>query len=127
MPLRSQRQFCGLLDRYAFAGSENATCSRTFSLLPKGESGSFSLAGDNYIFANDAETERTPTWYTLQAKIPYNEAGHHSDCMDLEWAGLPLLRPSAALISRTDLSALPMPSNEDDVELRAPAYIEGDP
>lgn len=45
--------------------------------------------------------------------------------VEARWFALPC--PSAALMSRTDLTAEPMPSNEDDVELRAAAYIEGDP
>ena len=82
--------------------------SRTFSLLPPDESGLYTLAADNYVFANDAAArpEGAPqTWYTMDTSIPFVQSTGGSEYwgkydtdevefQSLQWAGLKDLRPS---------------------------------
>lgn len=44
---------------------------RAFSIMHPAESGRFALAGDGYVFADDASTTTTaPTWYTISTGVP---------------------------------------------------------
>ncbi|KAF8077737.1 hypothetical protein FPV67DRAFT_10466 [Lyophyllum atratum] len=67
--------------------------SRSFSLLPPGESGVHSLGEGNFPFADDADTcPATATWYTLESCVPF--VHHAVDDKAVDWAGDPILRPS---------------------------------
>jgi len=68
--------------------------SRTFSLLPRSETGEYKLQKDNYVFAKDADPTEPRMWYTLQTQIPIQH-NPQKDEYD-EWAGAPILRPSCA-------------------------------
>lgn len=67
---------------------------RSFSLLPKSETGKYKLAENNYAFAKDAEQVDSPTWYTMETSIPFvhdRDSITESD----EWAGPAALRSSS--------------------------------
>lgn len=64
-------------------GSHTDGClsiDRSFSLLPKSESGAFQLAGDGYIFAADGDPEPEgghpqPSWYAVDPTIHISSKG----------------------------------------------------
>lgn len=63
---------------------------RSFSLLPKSESGAYQLAGDGYVFATDGDSEPEPTWYAVDPTVPVSSRGCASrDTKEpsLDWAG----------------------------------------
>lgn len=66
---------------------------RSFSLLSRKESGRYDLSPNNYVFANDANPCDDPTWYTLDASIPFLVGNIPLD-KDADWAGRPILRPT---------------------------------
>lgn len=75
--------------------AQDESASRSFSLLPSGESGSHNLGEDNYPFENDAESaSESPTWYTLESVVPFVQCASR-DSSDA-WAGPSTLRPSAS-------------------------------
>ncbi|KAF8643826.1 hypothetical protein AX16_008844 [Volvariella volvacea WC 439] len=94
VPLRQAHPFSLMYDAGMYLPlSTSDTSARSFSLLPPEESGQYALAGDNYVFANDATPTTTPTWYTLEATIPFLTEGIAAD-RHWEWAGLPAIRPT---------------------------------
>lgn len=96
-PLRDPHTISTLYDigRCVSPALTQSTSSRAFSLRPREESGKYILAGNNYVFANDVVTVKTPTWYTLETAIPFVHKGQIDDeCA--EWGGLPILRPTSS-------------------------------
>lgn len=101
---------------------------RSFSLLPKGESGTYQLAGDGYIFATDGDPEPEgdhpkPTWYAIDPMIHVSSKG----CMSRgntessrDWAG-------GCVFRETGLSPLFTVSHEVRVTLFCTYDVEGDP
>lgn len=65
---------------------------RTFSVMPRDQSGEYKLSGDGYIFASDASEENTsPTWYTMSTGVPFIQ--RRTDVRK-DWAGSAKLRPN---------------------------------
>ncbi|KAJ3989187.1 hypothetical protein F5890DRAFT_1401539 [Lentinula detonsa] len=95
LPLRWTQRSPLSMDYFPPSRNPNASCSRTFSLLPPNEDGQYLLQNDNYIFANDTDQTAMPTWYTLQTNIPVmpRVPGDDEDDSD-EWAGERILRVS---------------------------------
>jgi hypothetical protein len=101
---------------------------RSFSLLPKSESGAYQLAGDGYIFATDGDPEpggdhSKPTWYAVDPVIHISSKG----CMSRDkteplqdWAGDCVFR-------ETGLSPLFTVRHEVKVTLFCTYDVEGDP
>ncbi|KAG5654126.1 hypothetical protein H0H81_007178 [Sphagnurus paluster] len=76
-------------------GGGEGSASRSFSLLPPGESGIYSLGEKHYAFENDADCPAdSATWYTLETSVPFVRQA--PDDKTLEWCGHPLLRASVA-------------------------------
>ncbi|KAJ3999198.1 hypothetical protein F5050DRAFT_1040226 [Lentinula boryana] len=95
LPLRWTQRSPLSMDYFPHSRNPNASCSRTFSLLPPNEDGQYLLQNDNYIFANDTEQTAMPTWYTLQTNIPVMPRVPGDDEDDSnEWAGEQILRVS---------------------------------
>ncbi|KAJ3773926.1 hypothetical protein FB446DRAFT_730812 [Lentinula raphanica] len=95
LPLRWTQRSPLSMNYFTRSDSPNASCSRTFSLLPATEDGQYMLQNDNYIFADDAEQGDIPTWYTLQTNIPLvNHVPGDDEDESNEWAGERTLRPT---------------------------------
>lgn len=85
-----------------YTGGRTST-ERSFSLLPKSESGTYQLAGDGYIFAADGDPEPRddhpkPTWYAVDPTVPVSSKGCTSrDKTGLlrDWAGDCVFRETA--------------------------------
>jgi len=112
-------------------GNRTSGClstKRSFSLLPKGESGAYQLAGDGYVFATDGDHEPEGdrsglSWYAVDPMIRVSSKG----CMSrdepeplLDWAGDCLFR-------ETGLSPLFTVRHEVRVTLFCTYDVEGDP
>jgi hypothetical protein len=101
---------------------------RSFSLLPKGESGAYQLAGDGYIFATDGDPEPEgdhpkPTWYAVDPTIHVSSKGCVSRGKmepSRDWAGDCVFR-------ETGLSPLFTVNHEVRVTLFCTYDVEGDP
>lgn len=95
MPLRGAHPISSVYDMglYVFSNGEGST-SRSFSLLPPGESGSHTLGKNNYPFAEDGDTDVPPTWYTLETTVPYVQRAPSDTTA--EWAGPSIIRPTVA-------------------------------
>ena len=50
--------------------SRNQTVSSSFSIMPSEASGSYQLAGDGYIFADENSSRSELTWYTVDTTVP---------------------------------------------------------
>ncbi|KAH8106860.1 hypothetical protein BXZ70DRAFT_885463 [Cristinia sonorae] len=48
--------------------------ARSFSLLPEDVSGRYSLSGDGYVFAQDAQPHDNVTWFSMSSSVPVS---HH--------------------------------------------------
>jgi len=48
------------------------TYTRSFSLLPNEKSGRFTLAGDGYVFAQDADPGHQSSWYSIRTQVPFD-------------------------------------------------------
>ena len=112
-------------------GSSAGGClsaERSFSLLPKGESGAYQLAGDGYIFAADGdpgpEGDRSnPTWYAVDPTVRLSSKG----CIprgnmkpSRDWAG-------DYTLQETGLSPLFTVRHEATITLLCTYDVEGDP
>jgi hypothetical protein len=76
-------------------GSTAGSACRTFSLLPSSSTGTYKLAENNYVFANDATPQEVPTWYTMEALVPFVQCSPvKTDAECPEWPGCLNLRPS---------------------------------
>lgn len=81
----------GLFVEFNLSGS---VC-RTSSLLPSQSSGIYKLSENNYAFVDDATPQDAPTWYTIDAVVPFVQCSlAEVDEESLEWAGPPNIRPS---------------------------------
>ncbi|TRM62536.1 hypothetical protein BD626DRAFT_497727 [Schizophyllum amplum] len=69
---------------------ETDVLTRTFSLLHPHTPVDQQLGDSNTCFARDAEPSNSPTWYTLQARIPYMRGA--SGTPDDKWAGRKVLK-----------------------------------
>jgi len=104
------------------------SAERSFSLLPKSESGVYQLAGDGYIFATDGDPEPNgdhskPTWYAVDPMVRVSSKG----CMSRDkseslrdWAG-------DCVFWETGLSPLFTVRHEVRVTLFCTYDVEGDP
>jgi hypothetical protein len=94
VPLRDAHPISSVYDvgLYVYCDTEGSA-SRSFSLLPPGESGLHTLGENNYPFQNDANPDEPPTWYTLETTVPYVQCAP-SDKTN-EWAGPSTIRPTA--------------------------------
>lgn len=95
MPLRDPHPVSAIYDvgLYAFS-STGGSSSRSFSLLPPGESGSHTLGENNFPFAQDGDADVPPTWYTLETTVPYVQRVRSDETA--EWAGPSIIRPTVA-------------------------------
>lgn len=105
-----------------------AAIERSFSLLPKNESGAYQLAGDGYIFATDGDPEpeddrSRPSWYAIDPTVHVSSKG----CMSRgkgepsqDWAG-------DCVFKETGLSPLLTVRHEVRVTLSCTYDVEGDP
>ncbi|KAF9653063.1 hypothetical protein BDM02DRAFT_3088067 [Thelephora ganbajun] len=101
---------------------------RSFSILPKGESGAYQLAGDGYIFATDGDPEpedglSKPTWYAVDPMVyvsPKARMARQKMEPLRDWAGDRVFR-------ETGLSPLFTVRHEVRVTLFCTYDIEGDP
>lgn len=115
----------GMLGTYV---ERRAAIERSFSLLPKGESGAYQLAGDGYIFTPDRdlqpEDDRSgPSWYAIDPTVHVSSRGSMaSDKGETlrDWAGDCVFR-------ETGLSPLFTTRHEVRVTLFCTYDIEGDP
>lgn len=106
-------------------GRAAESVSRTFSLLPSPSSGAYKLEESNYVFANDATPQDVPTWYTMEALIPFVQSSPaKADAECPEWPGPPNLLPSLSSplysvhhdVSITLTCAFDLPSGETAYE-----------
>jgi len=101
---------------------------RSFSLLPKSESGVYQLAGDGYIFAADGDPElegdrSNPSWYAVDPMVRVSSKGCMSrDERELlrDWAG-------DCVFLETGLSPLFTVRHEIRVTLFCTYDVDGDP
>lgn len=101
---------------------------RSFSLLPKSESGTYQLAGDGYIFVTDGDPEpegnhSKPTWYAVDPMVHISSKGcmfHDKTEPSRDWAGDCAFR-------ETGLSPLFTVRHEVKVTLFCTYDVEGDP
>ena len=108
--------------------SERVSTERSFSLLPKSESGTFRLAGDGYIFATDGDPEPigdhpNPTWYAVDPTVHVSSKGPMSRDKTgplQDWAGDCVFR-------ETGSSPLFTVRHEVRVTLFCTYDVEGDP
>ncbi|KAF9469282.1 hypothetical protein BDZ94DRAFT_1152120 [Collybia nuda] len=93
VPLRDAHPISSVYDvgLYVYSNAEGFT-SRSFSLLPPGESGFHPLGEDNYPFAEDGDADVPPTWYTLETNVPYMQRAPSDKTAD--WAGPSIIRPT---------------------------------
>ncbi|TFK76215.1 hypothetical protein BDN72DRAFT_891305 [Pluteus cervinus] len=94
IPLRNPHPFCAVYDIGLYLpdfGDEYT--SRSFSLLPAEEPGQYMLNDNNYVFVNDTVPTSNPTWYTLEATIPFL-VDQIPDDKSADWAGRPRLHPT---------------------------------
>ena len=105
-----------------------AFIERSFSLLPKSDSGAYQLAGDGYIFVTDGSPEPKgdhprPSWYAVDPKIHVSSIG----CISRDkaeplrdWAG-------DCILQETGSSPLLTVRHEVRVTLFCTYDVEGDP
>ncbi|KAI0950093.1 hypothetical protein AcW1_006085 [Taiwanofungus camphoratus] len=62
---------------FAAAAPPKNIYTRAFSLLPGGASGRYSLAGDGYVFAEDADSNHA-TWYSIRTYAPFVHVASNS-------------------------------------------------
>lgn len=105
-----------------------AAIERSFSLLPKSESGTYQLAGDGYIFATDGDPQpegdpSRPSWYAIDPTVQVSSrscvAGDKGEPLR-DWAGDRAFR-------ETGLSPLFTVRHEVRVTLFCTYDAEGDP
>ena len=105
-----------------------AAIERSFSLLPKSESGAYQLAGDGYIFATDGDSEpegdrSRPSWYAVDPTVRVSSKGRMSRDKGQplqDWAGDCIFR-------ETGPSPLLTVRHEVRVTLFCTYDVEGDP
>ncbi|KAF8809101.1 hypothetical protein BYT27DRAFT_7094999 [Phlegmacium glaucopus] len=95
LPLLDPHTLSSIYDAGLFVGSDvSESFGRTFSLLPSELSGTFKLAENNYVFADDHTPQELPTWYTMDAVVPFVQCSTaKADAESPEWTGSPI-RPS---------------------------------
>ncbi|KAJ2933801.1 hypothetical protein H1R20_g3299, partial [Candolleomyces eurysporus] len=93
-----QERWSGIYDVGLYLGREHSeSVCRTFTLLPSKDAGKYQLSEDNYAFATDAEQGDNPTWYTMEAHIPFVHTSPADLDLDIEdWAGPAIIRPSSS-------------------------------
>ncbi|KAJ2920442.1 hypothetical protein H1R20_g16654, partial [Candolleomyces eurysporus] len=98
VPLRDPHPISGIYDVGLYLGREHSeSVCRTFTLLPSKDAGKYQLSEDNYAFATDAEQGDNPTWYTMEAHIPFVHTSPADLDLDIEdWAGPAVIRPSSS-------------------------------
>ena len=94
-PLKDAHPVSSVFDAglYIFTNPE-VSVSRSFSLLPPGESTSHMLGDANYPFVNDADYTDPPTWYTIETTLPLLQCQRRDPSKG--WAGSFVVRPSAS-------------------------------
>ena len=105
-----------------------AAIERSFSLLPKGESGEYQLAGEGYIFATDGDPQpeddpSRPSWYAIDPTVHLSSRGctvRNEGEPLRDWAGNCILR-------ETGLSPLFTVRHEVRITLFCTYDVEGDP
>lgn len=108
--------------------NRRAAIERSFSLLPKGDSGAYQLAGDGYIFVTDGDPQpegdsSRPSWYAIDPTVKVSSRG--SMARD---KGEPLRGWAGDCIFReTGLSPLFTVRHEVRVTLSCTYDVEGDP
>jgi len=96
VPLLDSHPLSSIYDAGLFVSSSvSESFGHTFSLLPSESSGTYKLSENNYAFANDATPQEVPTWYTMDAVIPFVQSSPAKvDAEFLAWEGSPNIRPS---------------------------------
>lgn len=76
----------------------NATTSRSFSLLPPEDEGTFKIESGEDIFTpeEDDGSSGDQTWFTMQARIPITDVNIDVNPDTHQWAGAAVLRPTAS-------------------------------
>ena len=103
--------------------SGRLSTERSFSLLPKNESGAYQLAGSGYVFAADGNAEPEPTWYAVDPMVRVSSRGclsRDKEESPLDWAGDCVFR-------ETGLSPLFTVRHEVRVTLFCTYDVGGDP
>jgi hypothetical protein len=99
-PLRDAHAVSVVYDAglYVFANSQDSI-SRSFTLLPPGDSTLHTLGETNYPFVSDTDSTDVPTWYTMETILPFVQQARGDKRKD--WGGPFIIRPSvsAPLIS----------------------------
>lgn len=94
VPLLDPHPLSFIYESGVFGSTVESAC-RTFSLLPSSSSGTYKLAENNYVFANDATPQEVPTWYTMEALVPFLQCKPaKTDAEYPEWPGRLNLHPS---------------------------------
>ncbi|EDR07259.1 uncharacterized protein LACBIDRAFT_298980 [Laccaria bicolor S238N-H82] len=102
LPLRDPHPISTLYDLsilHASSSGNAEAITRSFSLLPRGDDGTYKLSSDNYAFIDDFKlsSDATPTWYTMETHVPFAQLSSASVDEEQEsWAGEPVIRESAA-------------------------------
>ena len=104
------------------------TTERSFSLLPKSESGTYQLAGDGCIFATDGDPEPTgnnsnPTWYAVDPTVHVSSKG----CMSRDKTGSLRDWAGDCVFRETGLSPQFTVRHEVNVTLFCTYDVKGDP
>ncbi|KAF5315979.1 hypothetical protein D9611_004865 [Ephemerocybe angulata] len=97
LPLRDPHPISSIYESGLYFNKDHSeSVCRTFSLLPEKESGKYKLADNNYAFATDAEQGDSPTWYTMETRIPFVQMSSATvDSIAEEW-GAAYIRPSSS-------------------------------
>lgn len=93
VPLLDPHPLSFIYESGAFGSTAESAC-RTFSLLPSSSSGTYKLSENNYVFSNDATPQEVPTWYTMEALVPFVQCSPVKADVDCPELGAPNLLPS---------------------------------
>lgn len=102
LPLRDIHPISTLYDPSLFYSSSSGNAeavTRSFSLLPRGDDGTYKLSSNNYPFIDDFKlsSDATPTWYTMETYVAFAQQSSASVDEEQEaWGGEPVIRVSAA-------------------------------
>jgi hypothetical protein len=91
LPLLNPHRLSTISDMGFIPVGGDCSTSRSFSLLPEGESGHYALSGEHYVFDNSSDPDADPTWFTMQSILPFV---HLHNRTGLHWAGPMTLRLS---------------------------------